>query len=80
MKQNMTRIRQTILRLALINLIFAMCTTTYAQEPSDSSATSVARQSRTQSVELREVCGLVLDAATHEPIDGARVQAFGNAH
>ena len=29
--------------------------------------------------EMREVCGLVVDAATHQPIDGARVQAYGNA-
>ena len=29
--------------------------------------------------EMREVCGLVVDAATHQPIDGARVQAYGYA-
>lgn len=27
--------------------------------------------------EMREVCGRVLDAATNQPIDGARVQAYG---
>lgn len=78
MKQNMTRIKETILRLALIVVLSFIYSTTNAQEASDSSVTPVPRISRTQSVELREVCGLVLDAATHEPIDGARVQAFGN--
>lgn len=80
MKQNISKIQKSILRLALFTLCFATYSAVYAQEADDSTKVKprakVSRQ--TPAVELREVCGLVLDAATNEPIDGARVQAFGN--
>ena len=80
MKQNISKIQKSILRLALFTLCFATYSAVYAQEADDSTEVKprakVSRQ--TPAVELREVCGLVLDAATNEPIDGARVQAFGN--
>ncbi len=78
MKQNMKRQQHTILRIAMSALCFLSMSAGYSQESSDSTSSAQSRGVSSQSVELREVCGLVVDAATNEPIDGARVQVFGN--
>mgnify|MGYP002852235960 CR=1 FL=1 len=76
----MIKIQKTILGLAMAIMCIASYTTLYAQETADSTEakTPATVKKQAPAVELREVCGLVLDAATHEPIDGARVQAYGD--
>ena len=78
MNKNMIQTKNIILRGAALLLLLALPFASNAQEASDSAAVKKARaQKQEPAYEMREVCGLVVDAATHQPIDGARVQAYG---
>ncbi len=78
MNKNMIQSKNMILRAAAFLLLMALPFATNAQETSDSTTVRKQRaQKKEPAYEMREVCGLVLDAATHQPIDGARVQAYG---
>lgn len=76
---NSNIISQGLLRAALGFTMLAGVTCAYAQ---DDAAEAPAKPARTAKAlpqyEMKEVSGYVYDAATSTPIDGARVQAYGN--
>ena len=65
------------LRHATLAMFLALPCGMSAQETSETAPAAKRAAEKAPTYEMREVCGLVLDAATHKPIDGARVQAYG---
>ena len=79
MKMNMNKIQSNMLRSFSIALFLALPIGMSAQEEITEEVAPRPQRPAKQEVnyEMREVCGRVLDAATNQPIDGARVQAYG---
>ncbi len=66
MKRNNNKLQQGIVRLGVGLMML-------------SGANCLMAQKTSESVPMKEVSGVVLDAATNKPIDGARVQAYNQA-
>ena len=77
MKQKKNNIKTMFLRHATLAMFLALPCGMSAQETSETAPAAKRAAEKAPTYEMREVCGLVLDAATHKPIDGARVQAYG---
>ncbi len=77
----MINLQKHIIRFSAGILLMTAVSPVCAQESSTTEPSKPARTEKSSPVyEMREVCGLVIDAATHKPIDGARVQAYGDSH
>lgn len=80
----MNKIQTNLLRFLTLALPLAMPAGLSAQDVEQTEETTevAARPQHPAkqevNYEMREVCGKVIDAATHQPVDGARVQAFGH--
>lgn len=74
-------INNRFLCLGLGLMMLSGATTIYAQEENEAADTTTAVVRKTAKVlpvyEMKEVSGVVYDAATKLPIDGANVQAYG---
>jgi len=80
--KNNNNIPQGIIRASIALLMVSGAANAFAQDETNAEEAPVqkVRQVKVQpKYETKEVCGLVIDAATKKPIDGAHVQAFGNS-
>lgn len=66
-----------MLRLGLGLMMLSGVATLFAQEETEAPAKPVRATTQAPQYEMKEVSGYVYDAATKQPIDGARVQAYG---
>lgn len=75
--------KSQILRAAvmILAMLMSLSTGVVAQEADSTATTKVKRVAKkpAPNYPMREICGIVVDAATKQPIDGARVQAYGNS-
>ena len=68
------------LRMATALVMLSGATTVAAQDTGDAPANTIRTAvAKTPQYEMKEVSGYVYDAATKTPIDGAKVQAYGNS-
>lgn len=68
------------LRMATALVMLSGTTTVAAQDTGDAPANTIRTAvAKTPQYEMKEVSGYVYDAATKTPIDGAKVQAYGNS-
>ncbi len=75
-------IHKGFLRLGIGLMMLSGATTLFAQEADEPAAQPARARNAAAQVpqyEMKEVSGYVYDAATKAPIDGARVQAYGNS-
>lgn len=74
----MFNIAQSPMRATAAVLLLSSSIALMAQESTDSTVTERPRTSRAPKYEMKEVSGFIYDAATKQPVDGARVQAFND--
>ena len=68
-----------LLRLGIGLMLLSGATALFAQEAEEAPAKSArVKEAQAPKYEMKEVSGYVYDAATKAPIDGAKVQAYGN--
>ena len=68
-----------VLRLGIGLMLLSGATALFAQEAEEAPAKSArVKEAQAPKYEMKEVSGYVYDAATKAPIDGAKVQAYGN--
>jgi len=76
---NKNKIQQGIFRASIGLLMLSGANCIYAQDDAATTPTQPAKTAKAApTYEMKEVSGYVFDAATKTPIDGARVQAYGN--
>lgn len=78
--KNNNKIQQSVLRLGIGLMMLSGATCLYAQESTEPApAKPEHKAAPAPKYEMKEVSGIVVDAATKTPIDGARVQAYGHS-
>lgn len=77
--KNNNKIQQNVLRVGIGLMMLSGATCLSAQETATEAAPKKAKVEVGPKYEMKEVSGYVYDAATKTPMDGARVQAYGNS-
>ncbi|MBQ0022562.1 MAG: SusC/RagA family TonB-linked outer membrane protein [Prevotellaceae bacterium] len=70
--------QKSLLRACIGLMMLSGVSTALAQEAEETAPAKKVKTETAPAYEMKDVRGVILDAATKTPIDGARVQAFGN--
>lgn len=76
---NTYNINRNILRAGVGVILLSGAINAVAQKTSDTAPEKKVRAEKAPTYKMKEVSGYVYDAATKAPVDGAKVQAFGNS-